>query len=332
VSPGNLLSGNATTLTSSEANAATGWAAAQGASVINQSYGSVTSGALDILSWYDDYIVSHYFASITPSAGNIDPNTPGSDFVQNPAIAYNVIGVGAFSHNNNADWFDDAIATYSAFKNPISSHGDREKPDVAAPGNVTTLRETFNPGSTWLFAWSGTSFAAPHTAGTAALLMNKKPSLKIYPETVKAIIMASAVHNLEGSRRLSDKDGAGGIQAKAAYDVVANGWHSASWVSNGCADLSNAPALFATAGQTVRVVISWLVPIDSSLISYTFADADLTVTSPSQSQTWTSASFDNSFEIVEFTAPQTGVYTVQACYKAGQSNPIQLMGYAYYTY
>lgn len=142
--------------------------------------------------------------------------------------------------------------------------------------------------------------------------------------------MASAVHNIEGNSRLSDKDGAGGIQAKAAYDVVANGWHSAFFVSNGCADLSNAPALYATAGQTVRVAISWLVPIDANLINYTFADADLTVTSPSHSQFWTSASFDNNFEIVEFTAPETGVYSVQACYKAGQSNPINIMGYAYY--
>jgi len=83
-------------------------------------------------------------------------------------------------------------------------------------------------------------------------------------------------------------------------------------------------------GRDKLFVISWLVPIDANLTTYTFADADLTVSSPSHAQVWTSASFDNNFEIVEFTAPETGVYTVQACYKAGQSNPIQLMGYAYY--
>jgi subtilisin family serine protease len=326
VTTGNLLSGNASTGFSDQANAATGWAAGQGASVINQSYAdTVPNGQLNILSWYDDYIVTQYFCTITPGAGNTPPGPVG-----NPAIAYNVIGTGAFAHSGTPDWADDVMASYSAFGNPISAHSDREKPDVAAPGNMTTLREVNDPVSGWLKSWAGTSFAAPHAAGTAVLLMSKKPSLKTYPETVKAIIMASAVHNIEGSSRLSDKDGAGGIQAKAAYDVVANGWHSASWVSNGCADLSNAPALFATTGQTVRVVISWLVPIDANFTTYTFADADLTVSNPSHSQTWTSASFDNNFGIVEFTAPQTGVYTVQACYKAGQSNPIQLMGYAYY--
>ncbi|HSB12109.1 MAG TPA: S8 family serine peptidase [Blastocatellia bacterium] len=327
VMPGNLLSGNATTVFADEANRATSWAAGQGANVINQSYGDQSpTGQLNDFSKYDDYIVSNYFPTIAVSAGN----NPPSLVVANPAIAYNVIGVGEFATGGTPDWVNDFMAPTSAFINPQSAHGDREKPDVAAPGGVISLSETFDPISGWLKSWSGTSFAAPHVSGTAILLMSKKPSLKIYPETIKAIVMASAIHNIEGNSRLSDKDGAGGIQAKAAYDIVANGWHSASFVSNGCADLSNAPALFATAGQLVRVVISWLVPIDANLTNYTFADADLSVSSPNHSQTWTSTSFDNNFEIVEFTAPQTGVYSVQACYKAGQSNPIQLMGYAYY--
>ena len=35
--------------------------------------------------------------------------------------------------------------------------------------------------------------------------------------------MASAVHNIEGDSRLSDRDGAGGINAALAYNIADHG-------------------------------------------------------------------------------------------------------------
>jgi hypothetical protein len=43
--------------------------------------------------------------------------------------------------------------------------------------------------------------------------MQRDADLKNWPTAVKAIIMASAVHNVEGDRQLSAQDGAGSIDA-----------------------------------------------------------------------------------------------------------------------
>ena len=73
----------------------------------------------------------------------------------------------------------------------------------------------------------------------------------------------------------------------------------------------------ATTGQTVRVVIAWdsnanapsggTAPTTDVLN----ADLDLVVTGPAGAWMGGSASWENSYEIVEFTAPSSGTYTAQ---------------------
>jgi Bacterial pre-peptidase C-terminal domain len=68
----------------------------------------------------------------------------------------------------------------------------------------------------------------------------------------------------------------------------------------------------ATSGQKVRVAISWASHPDTNhppANDDLMADLDLDVYAPSGTVVATSASFDNSYEIVEFTAPETGTYT-----------------------
>jgi thermitase len=89
---------------------------------------------------------------VVAAAGNSSTSTP-----YYPAACQNVVSVSATDSN-------DTLAGFSNYGSWI---------DLAAPGvSITTL----NTGSGYA-SWSGTSFAAPIVAGTAALVLSVKPSL-----------------------------------------------------------------------------------------------------------------------------------------------------------
>jgi len=93
------------------------------------------------------------------------------------------------------------------------------KPDVAAPGfNITSVAMGTGTGSA---TFSGTSMAAPHTAGAAALLLQAHPAWS--PEQVKAALMETAVqtHSLAGDPYPLSLQGAGRIQVDKAVSVPA---------------------------------------------------------------------------------------------------------------
>lgn len=90
---------------------------------------------------------------------------------------------------------EDTVGTLDIFFHPdfvapFSSEGPVSpfyiKPDLVAPGvfiNSTTLGGKYN-------LTSGTSFAAPHVAGAAALVLQKHPNLS--PDDVKSILVTTA--------------------------------------------------------------------------------------------------------------------------------------------
>jgi hypothetical protein len=309
-----VLSGNTVSYTDSEIIKCTDWAIDNGARIINYSFSVNSSGSLVALDRYVDYIVRNRAVTLTKSAGNINSTCFGPSYnTTSPGIGWNMISVGSSDDRGTATNSDDIMSSFSCYGNPTSPNGDRVKPEVTAPGsNIIT---TYCTGSSNCFSSvSGTSFSAPHTAGCAALLMQRNPRLQTAPESIKAVLMATAVVNLEGNTRLSDKDGAGGIACDYADDVVrgVNGFEFNGSVTQ--SDFPKSYTITANAGQTVRMAIAWNSSTDTTSPPTTDvlkADFDLVVYDSSGKAVAFSTSYDNSYEIVDFTAPTTGTYTAK---------------------
>lgn len=287
-------------------------AADWGARVINLSWGSNTNlvpGAMD--RFYDSMVINR-LRTIVKSAGNRGAGCGLEGNITSPGLAYNVITVGAFDDQNSIAWSDDVMHSCSSWRDPISIHNDREKPEVAAPGaniNSTTTAFPWTGG-----VGSGTSFSAPMVTGVAGLLMQRRPTLQAWPEAVKAIIMASAINNIEGAARLSEVDGRGGVVANRADDIARRYNGNFGGRSYTCSTPSplNLTTMDLYAGMRTRVVICW--DNDPNYTEYTqrpSADLDLRILNASGTTVRSSVSFDNNYEVVDFTPTVTGNYTIQ---------------------
>jgi serine protease AprX len=126
-----------------------------------------------------------------------------------------IITVGALDQHQTSDPYDDSVAWWSGKGYNMDGF---YKPDMAAPGRYlvmpvpmhgtipkTVPERVVAPGYMWM---SGTSFAAPIVAGTAAQLLALHPDWG--PDEVKGALMLSATY-------LSDPGaGVGGIDASVA--------------------------------------------------------------------------------------------------------------------
>ncbi|MCB0070700.1 MAG: S8 family serine peptidase [Caldilineaceae bacterium] len=329
----NLWAGGSCSGTDSQlqnrATAAADW----GARIINNSWGRDTNRRVGVNDRFFDTMVINRYRTIVVSAGNMGgagcaDGTDGD--VGMPALAYNVISVGNFDDRNSVTWSGDRMATCSSWRDPISSAGDREKPEVAAPG---TNIQTTSTSSNWIStSASGTSFSAPMVAGGAALLMQRSSALSSWPEAVKAILMTSALHNVEGSARLSEKDGAGAIVLSHA-DNIARGYRG-TWgaQSYSCSTSTNlvVSTMYLTGGRRFRATIAWdNNPLYSSYATKPGADLDLQILNSAGNVVASSSSYDNTYEIVDFTPTSSGTYRLQV-YKYRCNYTPSWLGWAWY--
>lgn len=158
------------------------WAASRGADIINMSLGaSVYTDGTDPMALAVDQLTAEHDALFVIAAGN-----DGMDeSIGTPGSASSALTVGAVDDN-------DLVTAFS-------SRGPRTdgaiKPDIVAPGEgIVAARaagtQLGSPVGEHYVAASGTSMAAPHAAGAAAVVLQARPDLTA-PE-LKAVLMGSA--------------------------------------------------------------------------------------------------------------------------------------------
>lgn len=301
----------------------------RGVTVINSSWGADRNRVLDYTDMEIDAYVRNYGKFMTKSAGNRASGfgCPYSDGnVTNPGLGYNVTTVGNFDHNRTSTWADDTMDdTCSSYRDPKSAHGDREKPEVVAPG--MEIRSTLSRArAPWIgLVGSGTSYAAPVVAALAADLIGKEPRLQGWPEAVKAIVMASArnpvgeVYRGADGKGLyaSERAGVGGVDFEAALQMVTR--QQGGWAKKTVYHSTFGPGRYFAyhvrwrAGDKVRVALVWDTnPLRTAYnrTSQPSSDLDLRIFKDGVKVAH-STSYDNAFEVAEFTAPATGVYELR---------------------
>jgi hypothetical protein len=305
----------------------------QECTVINQSFHRSSEPGSDTLSsddLYGDWLALHWpYPLIVHAAGNFwngDPdniNPPSSEYVNHKG--YNTISVG--NHNDDAS----AMATSSVFRNPQTSHADRELPEIAANGVSVTADD---------ITMTGTSQASPAVAGVAALLQGTAATLKHWPEGCRAILLAGATRNVRDDTWWRDvvagtdaRDGAGSANAAESRQIALNrrwrgapasrrGWDIGllSSADFGGDKLSTFEYRVQVPGfwwgpRHVKVALAWTSKVSSFLGlifgSQLTVDLDLKVFDENGTQVGYSGSWDNSYEIAEFTGSPGKTYTIR---------------------
>ncbi len=196
------------------------WAATSGADVINMSLGSAfPSDGSDPMSQAVNRITAETGALFVISAGN---SGPGAESIGSPGAADAALTVGAVDR-------DDQLAEFSS-RGPRWEDGAL-KPDLTAPGVDIVAAKAKNgvigdPVGDDYVSLSGTSMAAPHVAGAAAIVAGQHPDWAA--DQLKASLMGSAEPN---DALTVFEQGAGRVDVAAA--TTSSVYASPASISNG---------------------------------------------------------------------------------------------------
>lgn len=193
--------------------------------------------------------------------------------VSTPAKGFNSIAVGAIDDNDTGDdRSDDELWDNSCRINPETRNSDditypHQKPELSGvganiktpwntfefedgPGELSTKGEEENPYE----AVSGTSYSSPNVTGAIAILEDQFGGIANAPDTAKAVLMASATHDLGSYTR--DEHGAGCIDVDSAlYDVL----FSQQFITDIFSESNSSQdySINLTAGDTVDIALVW---------------------------------------------------------------------------
>ncbi|MFI1953511.1 S8 family serine peptidase [Streptomyces xinghaiensis] len=199
------------------------WAVGQGADVVNLSVGTGDAPGVDPMEEAVNRLSAESGALFVAAAGNAGPR-PGS--ISSPGSAEAALTVGAVDR-------EDRLAGFSSV-GPRTGDGGL-KPDLTAPGvsigaalaEGSVLAGEAGPVADGYGSLSGTSMAAPHAAGAAALLAERNPDWS--GERIKSALTGSAA---AGEGQGVFEEGAGRLDAgRAAAQTLAAGTSSVEFGS-----------------------------------------------------------------------------------------------------
>ena len=285
--------------------AAIDWALAQGATVLNLSWGTPTGGAYDAAATFVDEIAWSRGTLVVAAAGN------DAGAVWSPALAHSVLAVGATDDRDTEPVRDDVVAGFSSWIDPKSGQA---KPELLAPGaDVITAA----PGYQALARASGTSLAAPAVSATAALLLGARPDLAGHGPAIRALLLASAGLRPgagNGDRAAGDREGEGYPRAEVAAESAAGERYGWLELRSGDAGAQRVLAnLRLRRGQKIRAAIAWDQPgrYHASGLG-AMADVDLALLAPNGAVVAESRSATGGYEALVARAPVHGDYRLVA--------------------
>jgi serine protease AprX len=290
------------------------WLIDQGVTLINYSAGySNTAGEYtDMAKWIDHLAVQHDVLFVK-SAGNAKYT---NNKVTDPGMAYNGVTVASINDNNSVEepyWGDD---TYSNFNCYLENSGPF-KPDISAPGESIDIAGFTNN--------NGTSFSAPHVTGVLAQVLGAYPWIFPRAATLKSLMVTGTSHKtaddyglFKMSPFISDKEGAGVIDALSMYNCIRNSQYVYENLSSSQFPYNRYLNITAD-GTPVKVSVVWQKNnsisasphSDGSVNERDLSDLDLEIYGPDGEQLGYSMSANNNMEVVEFTPSVSGKYSVK---------------------
>ena len=178
------------------------WAVAHGADVVNLSLGGPVTNGDDPMSQAVDELTASSGALFVVAAGNHSRNVPGMGFVTSPAAAESALAVGGLRRPTEL-WDPSRRGRMD---------GQAIKPEITAPAYGITAAGSSDAGLPTYVSGTGTSMAAPHVAGAAALLKQQHPEWTA--EELRDALTSTAVP-LDDHYR-SDEQGAGRVDVDRA--------------------------------------------------------------------------------------------------------------------
>jgi len=339
------------------------WLINSGVNVINLSLEvGITPGQYDMVSAWLDHIAVQHDVHVVIAAGN--GNLDAYDlYGVTPGMAYNAITVGCFESGTSTSLSDFVMSDFSRYieKDPSTVGVRPEKPNLIANGSFADAEITNNI----IDPYDGTSFSAPQVTGVIAQLCSYNSALKYKQTAVGAILMASSVRkvnaflsgnvggffatahslsekadangNTEKNLQISDKAGAGILDARRALEIAAAGNFWSPTVYN--ASFPYVRTIYidpeANISGVNRVAIIWLkrnsvsshTSADVDASTYPLADLDLYILDPDGNEIGNSRLAYSNFEIVQFVPIEAGTYTIRI---TGSSSEKEYIGIAFW--